>query len=135
MTNRKLICSQNKATLALKKAKEAVQADAMRLEIFEFCRSSGLPLPNTEYLFCANRRWRFDYAWIERHIALEIEGGIFTGGRHVAGKGFLGDMEKYNAAAFLGWKVFRFTPSQILSGGYQKMLKVNFGPKNILINK
>lgn len=43
-------------------------------------------------------------------IAVEIEGGVWTGGRHTSGSGFLGDMEKYNEAAAAGWRVLRFTP-------------------------
>jgi len=46
-------------------------------------------------------------------IAVEIEGAIWTQGRHTRGKGFLQDMEKYNEATRLGWKVFRFTPNQV----------------------
>ncbi len=46
-------------------------------------------------------------------VAVEIEGGIWTGGRHTRGKGYQGDMEKYNAAQLYGWKVLRYTPDQI----------------------
>lgn len=45
-------------------------------------------------------------------IAIEVEGGAFTRGRHTRGAGFIGDMEKYNAATSMGWRVFRVTPSQ-----------------------
>ena len=44
---------------------------------------------------------------------MEIEGGVWSGGRHTRGIGFVKDMEKYNAAASLGWRVFRFTPQQV----------------------
>jgi hypothetical protein len=47
-------------------------------------------------------------------VALEVEGGAWSGGRHTRGAGFLGDMEKYNAAAILGWCVLRCTPQQLL---------------------
>ncbi|MDH4127357.1 MAG: endonuclease domain-containing protein [Spirochaetota bacterium] len=66
-----------------------------------------------EYKFCSSRRWRFDYAILEHKIAIEIEGGIFTQGRHTRGKGFSGDMEKYNEAVKSGWSVLRYTPQQI----------------------
>jgi hypothetical protein len=51
-----------------------------------------------------------------RKVALEIEGGVWTNGRHVRGKGFLGDIEKYNAAAVRGWRLLRCTPEQFESG-------------------
>lgn len=66
----------------------------------------------TEYQFHKTRKWRFDYANVEHKIAVEIEGGAFTNGRHTRGEGFIKDMEKYNEAAILGWVVFRITPTQ-----------------------
>lgn len=55
-----------------------------------------------EYKFHPVRKWRFDYAIIDHKIALEVEGGVWTGGRHTSPKGFLGDMEKYNTATLMG---------------------------------
>ena len=63
-----------------------------------------------EYTFHPTRRWRFDYAIPEYKIAIEIDGGVWTQGRHTRPKGFLGDMEKFNAAAAMGWLVLKFTP-------------------------
>jgi hypothetical protein len=80
------------------------------------CRVDGLPMPEPEFRFEPSRRWRFDWAWISHQVALEIEGGVFTRGRHTRPKGFLGDLEKYNRATQLGWKVFRCTPSSIHLG-------------------
>lgn len=70
----------------------------------------GLPAPVAELHFHAARRWRFDYAWPEHRIALEVEGGVWSRGRHTTPAGFLADMEKYNAAAVLGWRVLRCAP-------------------------
>lgn len=79
--------------------------------------ANGLPAGGVaEYRFHPKRRWRFDWAWPDARVALEIEGGAWTGGRHTRGKGFIGDMEKYNNAALLGWRVLRVTPSQVSSG-------------------
>jgi len=69
-----------------------------------------------ELKFHPTRKWRFDYAWPSYRVALEVEGAVWTGGRHTRGKGFLGDMEKYNEATLLGWKVYRCTPDQVKSG-------------------
>jgi hypothetical protein len=73
----------------------------------------GLPEPVAEHRFHATRKWRFDYAWPEHRIALEVEGGVWTGGRHTRGSGFLGDMEKYNEAAALGWRIIRCQPKTL----------------------
>lgn len=69
-----------------------------------------------EYRFHSVRRWRFDYAWPDLHIALEVEGGVWTAGRHTRGSGFVKDMEKYNEAAIAGWTVLRCTPKQLATG-------------------
>ena len=60
--------------------------------------------------------WRFDFAIPREKIAIEIEGGIFTGGRHVRGVGFEKDCEKYNCALLLGWRVLRFSSNHVKSG-------------------
>ena len=67
----------------------------------------------TEYRFHPTRRWRFDYANEQFKIAIEIEGGVWTGGRHTSGSGFTADMEKYNEAVLHGWFLLRFTPDQM----------------------
>lgn len=77
------------------------------------CKRLGIPEPVTEFRFHPTRRWRFDYAWPQHRVALEIEGGIWTGGRHTRGVGFVRDMEKYNTATVMGWKVLRCQPADI----------------------
>lgn len=80
-----------------------------------FFRSHGLPEFVTEHQFAPPRRWRFDFAWPEHKIALEVEGGVWTEGRHTRGKGFLDDVEKYNEAVCLGWRVVRTVPTELLT--------------------
>lgn len=77
---------------------------------------AGLPAPQREYLFHKKRRWRFDLAWPALLIAVEVEGGIWVGGRHVRGEGYEADCEKYNEAQLAGWMVLRFTPGMIKRG-------------------
>ena len=76
-------------------------------------KRTGLPVPAEEYKFHPTRRWRFDFAWPELMIAVEVEGGVYSNGRHSRGKGFTEDCVKYNAAATLGWRVLRFTTEQV----------------------
>lgn len=80
------------------------------------CRAVGLPTPAAEVRFHPTRRWRFDWAFVPELVAVEVEGGVFIAGRHSRGAGMVKDMEKYNAAALLGWRVLRVTPSQIVNG-------------------
>ena len=91
--------------------------------IRQFFINMGLPAPETEYKFHPERKWRYDYAWPDAKVALEVEGGVWSGGRHTSARGFLKDMEKYNAAAALGWKVLRTTPGDLLRLATVKMVK------------
>ena len=77
------------------------------------CKRAKLPAPTPEYRFAPPRRWRNDYAWPDHKLALEVEGGVFTRGRHSRGAGMVKDMEKYNELARLGWRLIRVTPSQL----------------------
>lgn len=75
----------------------------------------------TEFRFADSRKWRFDFAWPDRKVAVELDGGGWgtgpacpackqrSAGRHTRGKGFEGDCEKLNTAAALGWTVLRYT--------------------------
>lgn len=65
-----------------------------------------------EFRFHPTRKWRFDFAHEELKIAIEIEGAVWVRGRHTRGKGYLADMEKYNTAQSMGWRVFRYAPNQ-----------------------
>lgn len=68
-----------------------------------------------EYKFSAARRWRLDY-YCEGNgvrIGIEIHGGVWTQGRHVRGKGFLGDLEKLNAAQMQGIVVLQLGTDQV----------------------
>jgi len=65
-----------------------------------------------EHQFCDGRRWRFDYACLEIATAIEIDGGVWTRGRHSRGAGQVADMEKINTAQLFGWIVLRYTPQK-----------------------
>ena len=95
----------------------------LELELLSQIRLLDLPEPEREYRFHPVRRWRFDYAWPSRMVAVEIEGGTWTGGRHTNPAGFEKDCEKYNNAALLGWRVMRFTSGMVRSGEAVQMIE------------
>ena len=78
-------------------------------------RVTKLPPPLREFRFHPQRRWRFDFAWPAAKLAVEVEGGVYSGGRHTRGKGFENDCEKQNSAVLRGWRVLRFTGPQVKS--------------------
>lgn len=76
-------------------------------------KRAKLPAPTAEFQFHPVRKWRFDYCWESHRLALEVEGGAWTQGRHTRGAGFLGDCEKYSEAAALGWRILRVPPDKL----------------------
>jgi len=86
-------------------------AEIFHLQLLE----AGL-LGEREYKFHPIRRWRIDYAWPEYMLAVEIEGAIWTQGRHTRGSGFLKDLEKYNTLTLLGWRLLRFSGEWVKHG-------------------
>ncbi|WP_018693560.1 endonuclease domain-containing protein [Algicola sagamiensis] len=93
-------------------------------------RAMKLPEPQREFRFHPTRRWRFDFAWPDLKIAVEVEGGTESHGqrrtvqgrittlksRHLTPSGFKEDCHKYNQAALLGWRVLRFSGAMVKSG-------------------
>lgn len=83
----------------------------------------GLPEYEREFVFANSigRRWRFDFAWPQHRLALEIEGlvvmriggELVCKGRHASISGFKDDCEKYAWAVVFGWRVMRFEQSQV----------------------
>ena len=91
------------------------------------------PKLETEYQFCPGRRWKFDFAHRATLLAFELEGGVWSRGRHVRPIGFIKDCEKYNAATLLGWRVFRI-PAPLLTTDYIVHIKQHlFGMEPYLI--
>ncbi len=83
------------------------------------CESEGLDVRfEPEYRFHPDRRWRADLADPNKKIMIEIEGGVFVYGRHNNAVGYVKDMEKYNVATHLGWRVLRYTPRQFMDGAF-----------------
>jgi len=69
-----------------------------------------------EHRFHPSRKWRFDYAWPDKKLAVEYEGIFAAKSRHTSVMGFSGDCEKYSAAAILGWCVIRVTAPMMRDG-------------------
>jgi hypothetical protein len=81
--------------------------------LIAICTAAKVSPPVAEYRFHPQRRWRFDFAWPEKWLALEIEGGLWVNGRHSRGSGAIADLEKYSEAAILGWRILYATPAQL----------------------
>jgi hypothetical protein len=101
---------------AAEQALEAMQPSNALAARFEhlWAEWGGLPLTK-EYKFSAARRWRLDY-YIESgdvRVGVELNGGVWSEGRHVRGRGFLNDLEKLNAAQMAGIVVLQLGTGQV----------------------
>jgi len=85
-------------------------------------RETGFTI-TPEYRFDDKRRWRIDYAIVDKKIAIEVEGGAYTQGRHTRPMGFIGDMEKYNALTVQGWRLIRVQPKDLVTVKTLNMIK------------
>lgn len=88
-----------------------------RAELFSYylrVLAPDLPAPEREYTFAKPRRWRFDYFWPARLVAVEVDGNAWQtrgGGRHSQDS----DRWKMSEAAARGIRVFRFSPQMLES--------------------
>lgn len=120
----RLLGNNPKAKAVVNKVKKAQQVDTLHSKVL--AQLVGFPDPATELLFHPKRKWRFDYAWPTRMLALEVHGGIHSGGRHTRGRGFVEDRAKMNEATLLGWTVLEVTPEHIKSGQLRAWLLAAF---------
>lgn len=81
-------------------------------------RARGLPQPHQEYRFAHPRQFRADFCWPSEGIIVEQEGGVFTRQAHGSITGILRDIEKYNLAATLGYRVLRVIPADLCSDAF-----------------
>ena len=79
----RLLGNNPKAKAVVNKVKKAQQVDTLHQRVL--AQLVGFPDPATELLFHPKRKWRFDYAWEEQKLALEVHGGIHSGGRALTG--------------------------------------------------
>lgn len=103
----------------LERERKKAKREGLELAMVQQLRASCIPF-GREHRFHALRAWRFDFVFgnDERSpkLALEVEGGTWSGGAHTRGKGYAEDCEKYAEAAILGWRVLRATTDQVKSG-------------------
>ncbi len=87
-----------------------------------------------EYRFDAQRKSRFDRAHRLARVAIEIDGGTHSGGRHVRGDGYARDCEKLNRATALGWAVFRLTSDMLRDAPAQHLTPIIATIERRLVN-
>lgn len=84
-----------------------------KLHIISVLEASGLEY-ESEYIFSQERKFRFDWAVPQLLVAIEYEGIFSEKSGHTTLSGYKKDVEKYNLATKLGWKILRYTADNYL---------------------
>lgn len=84
-----------------------------KLHIISVLEASGLNY-ESEFIFSQERKFRFDWAVPQLCIAIEYEGIFSEKSGHTTLSGYMKDVEKYNLATKLGWKILRYTADNYL---------------------
>ena len=100
----------NQATLSIKSEAEELMAIYLQELEKPFIR---------EYRFHHVRNWLFDFAHPETKTAIEVDGW-----GHRTKQRMQEDNEKINTAQSMGWKVYRFTTTEITRGNVKPALQV-----------
>jgi very-short-patch-repair endonuclease len=83
--------------------------------------------PVRQFKFHPTRRWKFDFAFPDSMLAIEVDGGTWSNGRHTRGSGYQKDAEKLNAATVLGWRLLRYTAAMVKSGEAVRQIEEALG--------
>jgi len=81
-----------------------------------------------EFQFVVGRRFRFDFAFPSRLLAVEIDGAV-----HRIRNRFTSDREKGNFAVLGGWRVLHFAPAQVKDGSALSLTRIALAGANNLM--
>ena len=104
-------------TWGLHSAKRALKAPSeLEQSLLTQLRWARLAAPEREWRFHPVRLWRFDLAWPEAMLAVEVQGGGWVAGKHGRGGGMNDDYDKLNTAIEMGWIVLQYTYKRVDDG-------------------
>jgi len=80
-------------------------------------KDAGLPEPTVQFKAIADRRYRWDFAYPDYRLLIEVQGGTWVANTgHTSGRGVARDCEKANLATVNGWRVLLFTGDMVKDG-------------------
>lgn len=104
-------------------ATTSAKNSALTRKFLAYWRAFDGPALTPELRFDPARRWRFDFAHEATRVAIEINGGVWTSGRHTRGQGYLRDREKINEAILAGWRVFELGTGQVSAATVRQIIE------------
>jgi very-short-patch-repair endonuclease len=107
----------------IQKAIKKLEREQLKRTFQTLWRQLNGPELQEEFEFHPERHWRFDFC--RGMVAIELEGGTWLEkSGHTTGKGYSKDCQKYNQAALLGFRVFRFTTDMLANDPVGHLLPV-----------
>ena len=82
----------------------AFQLDALGIPYIREYKVTGVP------------RYIYDFAFPDKRLLVEVNGGTWVKGGHSTGKGIARDYRKSRLAQALGWRCYPFTGDEVKSG-------------------
>ena len=94
------------------------KGNAMEQVLAMQCIADGITSFEQNYVFDSKRKFEIDLAVPDQRCGIEIQGGVWNSktGAHGSPIKILRDMEKSNLLVLSGWRVLRYTPSQVNNG-------------------
>ena len=112
-------------TESVKSVKRTPKTDYKSI-LLNHLKFAKLPMPthgqgceNKEYLFHPERKWRFDYCWLDQKVAVEYQGLNWNhdgNSGHQSVAGLMNDCEKFTEASLLGWTLILVTAETVNNG-------------------
>ncbi|MES2864122.1 MAG: hypothetical protein V4666_08390 [Bacteroidota bacterium] len=93
---------------APKSVKVSIEKNTIELYLKQMVQSGLIEEYKTEFQFTKKRKFRFDWFIPCLNLAIEYEGIMSSKSRHTTISGYTGDINKYNLALALGFKVLRY---------------------------
>lgn len=84
--------------------------------LVEQCIRIGLPAPDVQFRPTSTRRHRWDLAWPVSKLLVDVQGSVFSQGRHTSGTGYREDCRKMGIAVCLGYRCLWVTTDMVTSG-------------------
>lgn len=120
---RKVIRTRENAAKGSKGRPAVVHGSPLEEALAQQIVAAKLPPAKREYRFAPPRQFRLDFAWPDRKVACEVNGGIWVKSGHSSGKGIERDYEKANLAVLNGWRLLQFSAGAIKSGSALQCLR------------
>jgi very-short-patch-repair endonuclease len=91
--------------------------------------SGTIPVPERQYKALPKRQFKWDLAWTEQKLLVEVQGGTWVKAQfgHTSGVGYRRDCFKNDLATAVGWNVMQFTTDMINYNEALQLLQVFFG--------